>query len=47
MYDFDTVQLEENISFAKSFQPMNEKEMQELIDDVSPYAKQLMYYKPS
>ncbi len=40
-------QLEENIGFAKSFQPMSEKEMQGLIADISPYAKQLMYYKPS
>ncbi len=42
----DTRQLEENVSLAKDFQPMPKKEQTELIDRISPYAKQLMYYKP-
>ncbi|MCF8127820.1 MAG: aldo/keto reductase [Deltaproteobacteria bacterium] len=43
----DTEQLEENVELAKSFKPMNENEMQALVDHIAPYAKQLMYYKPS
>lgn len=39
-------QLEENVHFAGSFQPMPEKEVKNLVDHISPYAKQLMYYKP-
>jgi predicted aldo/keto reductase-like oxidoreductase len=42
----DTKQLEENVAYASSFQPMTGDEMQKLIQDVSPYARQLMYYKP-
>ena len=39
-------QVEENVSYAKAFQPMSEKEMQGLVEHIAPYAKQLMYYKP-
>jgi predicted aldo/keto reductase-like oxidoreductase len=39
-------QLSDNVEIAKSFVPMPEKEVQELIDAVSPFARQLMYYKP-
>ena len=38
-------QLEENVSFAASFQPMSDQEMAGLIEHISPYAKKLMYYK--
>lgn len=39
-------QLEENVGFATSFKPMSQEEMQEFKEAVSPYARQLMYYKP-
>jgi aryl-alcohol dehydrogenase-like predicted oxidoreductase len=39
-------QLEENVRFASSFMPMDEEEQKELIASLSPYARQLMYYKP-
>lgn len=39
-------QLEENVRFAASFKPMIVEEQKELVDLVSPYARQLMYYKP-
>jgi len=39
-------QLEENVQFAESFSSMTEKEIQELIGNVSSYARELMYYKP-
>ncbi len=39
-------QLEENVRFAESFEPMADDEMQGLIEQTAPYAKQLMYYKP-
>jgi aryl-alcohol dehydrogenase-like predicted oxidoreductase len=39
-------QLEENVGFVRDFQAMNREEMQGIIDAVSPYARQLMYYKP-
>jgi Predicted oxidoreductases of the aldo/keto reductase family len=42
----DVEQLKENVRFAESFSPMTEKETQELIRNVSPYARELMYYKP-
>jgi hypothetical protein len=38
--------VEENVSYAKAFQPMSEKEMKGLVEHIAPYAKQLMYYKP-
>jgi predicted aldo/keto reductase-like oxidoreductase len=39
-------QLEENVNMARSFVSMPEKEMEKFVDHISPYAKQLMYYKP-
>ena len=42
----DTAQIEENVRFAHSFQAMPEEEMQDLVKEVVPYARQLMYYKP-
>ena len=42
----DVEQLEENVRLAGSFSPMTEKESQELIGNVSSYARELMYYKP-
>ena len=41
----DIHQLEENVSFASSFTPMPREEQNELLEFVSPYARQLMYYK--
>ncbi len=41
----DMEQLEENVKFAASFKPMRAEEMREFVDAVSPYARQLMYYK--
>lgn len=42
----DLDQLEENVSLARSFEPMSEEERVALIKKVAPYARQLMYYKP-
>lgn len=42
----NTDHLEENVSFAASFSPMNDKEEKEIITLVSPFARRLMYYKP-
>jgi aryl-alcohol dehydrogenase-like predicted oxidoreductase len=39
-------QLEKNVEFACSFSPMEEGEMSKLIRDISPFARQFMYYKP-
>jgi predicted aldo/keto reductase-like oxidoreductase len=39
-------QLEENISFASKFSPMQSAEMRNLIEKVKPFSRQLMYYKP-
>jgi len=41
----DIPQLEENTSFASSFAPMSQREQEELLKFVAPYARQLMYYK--
>ncbi len=38
--------LEENVAFAERFKPIGEDEMQDLIDEVYPYGRKLMYYKP-
>lgn len=38
--------LAENVELARTFTPMPEDEMRELIRMVFPYANQLMYYKP-
>jgi len=42
----DVKQLEENVKLAESFSPMTEREILELIRNVSSYARELMYYKP-
>lgn len=42
----DIKQLNENVKFASSFKAMSGMEQRELVDSVSPYARQLMYYKP-
>ena len=42
----DIRQLEENVSFASSYTAMSQKEQDELLEFVAPYARQLMYYKP-
>jgi aryl-alcohol dehydrogenase-like predicted oxidoreductase len=39
-------QLEENVSFAADFTPMSAEEQERFIARISPYARQLMYYKP-
>jgi predicted aldo/keto reductase-like oxidoreductase len=39
-------QLEENVYFAESFQPMSRQEMTGMMEFVQPYSRQLMYYKP-
>jgi aryl-alcohol dehydrogenase-like predicted oxidoreductase len=43
----DTVeQLDENVAYARRFEPMAPDEQEALVRAVSPYARQLMYYKP-
>jgi predicted aldo/keto reductase-like oxidoreductase len=42
----DLRQLEENVRFASSFQPMTNEEEESLTRHVLPLARQLMYYKP-
>jgi aryl-alcohol dehydrogenase-like predicted oxidoreductase len=42
----DIEQLQENVRLATSFKVMSVEEQRKLIDAVSPYARQLMYYKP-
>jgi predicted aldo/keto reductase-like oxidoreductase len=42
----DIAQLEQNVKFGASFKPMTQDEQRRLISDVSPFARQLMYYKP-
>jgi predicted aldo/keto reductase-like oxidoreductase len=42
----DLRQLEENVRFASSFQPMTNEEEESLARHVLPLARQLMYYKP-
>jgi aryl-alcohol dehydrogenase-like predicted oxidoreductase len=42
----DVAQLKENVNFAASFKPMAEDEREELVRRVSPFARELMYYKP-
>ena len=39
-------QLENNVAIARAFSPMSHEEMEDLETFVSPYGKQLMYYKP-
>jgi len=43
----DTIgQLEENVKFASRFTPMSEEQRAQIMRDIGPYARQLMYYKP-
>ncbi len=42
----DIQQLEKNVAFARAFTPLSRAEMDALIENTSPYARQLMYYKP-
>ena len=42
----DLRQLEENVRFASSFQPMTNEEEESLVRHFLPLARQLMYYKP-
>ena len=42
----DLSQLEENVSFASSFQPFSIEESAALVRHVAPIARKLMYYKP-
>lgn len=43
----DTIaQLEDNVTFARSFSAMSEDEMNFLVELVAPHARRLMYYKP-
>jgi predicted aldo/keto reductase-like oxidoreductase len=42
----DPRQLEENVNFARSFQPMTEEEMQVFVHRHADFARRLMYYKP-
>jgi aryl-alcohol dehydrogenase-like predicted oxidoreductase len=39
-------QLEDNVRFAASFEPMTKDEMEGLRNLTEPYARRLMYYKP-
>jgi predicted aldo/keto reductase-like oxidoreductase len=42
----DLRQLEENVRFASSFQPVTGEESAALVRHVAPFARKLMYYKP-
>jgi len=42
----DLRQVEQNVLFATRFQPMSGNEMEELVEELQPYARQLMFYKP-
>jgi aryl-alcohol dehydrogenase-like predicted oxidoreductase len=42
----DVPQVEENVRIASSFTPMTPEEQSHLVRFVSPFARQLMYYKP-
>jgi predicted aldo/keto reductase-like oxidoreductase len=42
----DLRQLEENVRFAASFQPVTGEESAALVRHVAPFARKLMYYKP-
>jgi len=43
----DTIpQLEDNVSYALSFVPLKDEGVNNLIDFVAPYARDLLYYKP-
>ncbi len=42
----DITQVDENVHFAKTFEAMQAEEMEEMVNHVAPYARQLVYYKP-
>jgi aryl-alcohol dehydrogenase-like predicted oxidoreductase len=42
----NVAQLEENVRFAESFEPMTEEEQKKLARAVEAFSRQLMYYKP-
>jgi predicted aldo/keto reductase-like oxidoreductase len=42
----NVAQLEENVRFAESFEPMKEEEQKKLVRDTAVFARKLMYYKP-
>ena len=42
----DIAQLEDNVNYAVAYKPMTAEEQAKLIQAVSPFARQLMYYKP-
>lgn len=42
----DLRQLEENVRFAASFQPVTGEESAALVRHIAPFARKLMYYKP-
>jgi aryl-alcohol dehydrogenase-like predicted oxidoreductase len=39
-------QLRENVEYARSFSPMSVEELDQMTQDLAPFARQLMYYKP-
>lgn len=42
----DIAQVEENVNFARAFEPLSGKEIEIIVKYMTPYARQLMYYKP-
>jgi aryl-alcohol dehydrogenase-like predicted oxidoreductase len=43
----DTIgQLRQNVDYAKTFSPMSSADVDQLIEDVAPFARSLMYYRP-
>jgi aryl-alcohol dehydrogenase-like predicted oxidoreductase len=38
--------VDENVSYASSFVPMPREDQDELVSEIAPYARELMYYKP-
>jgi aryl-alcohol dehydrogenase-like predicted oxidoreductase len=42
----DLEQLEQNVKFASTFKSMDKNEFQSLVDEIYPYGRKLMYYKP-
>jgi predicted aldo/keto reductase-like oxidoreductase len=42
----DLEQLEQNVKFASTFKSMDKNEIQSLVDEIYPYGRKLMYYKP-
>lgn len=42
----DIRQLEENVRYAGKFEPMSKREIKDLVESLSEYRRQMMYYKP-